>query len=197
MAFENLPDHLLLNKCQNGDINAYEILFEKYFGVLYDFSLKYIRNTVVAEELVMDLMLNIWLKRSELQIDGELANYLFGAMKNTVFNYLRKKELTTIPIEAAPELNAYQSMSADHGYSSRELEQVYQLKLAQLSPQRKKIFVLSREAEMTYPQIAEKMNISVNTVKSQMLASLKFFRETLKEHIDITMFALLFLLLRK
>jgi RNA polymerase sigma-70 factor (ECF subfamily) len=60
-----------------------------------------------------------------------------------------------------------------------------------LSPQRRKIFKLSREEQMTYPQIAESMNLSVNTIKTQMLVSLKHLREGLKEHIDITMFFLL------
>jgi RNA polymerase sigma-70 factor (ECF subfamily) len=189
--YTTLSDQILLQKCREDNIKAYDQLFERYFGILYNFSVTYVKNTAVAEELVMDLMFNIWKKRNELQINGEVSVYLFSAMKNVLFNFIRKKELVTTNIELLPEQHPTTDKSADHELHCKELEQVYQLKLNQLSPQRRKIFKLSREEQMTYPQIAESMNLSVNTIKTQMLVSLKHLREGLKEHIDITMFFLL------
>ncbi|NQX53054.1 RNA polymerase sigma-70 factor [Pedobacter panaciterrae] len=184
--YHKLSDHLLLEECRLNNLRAYDQLFERYFGKLYQFSLNYVKNSAVAEELVMDLMFNIWKKRMDLEVTGEFSAYLFTAMKNVMFNHLRKKELLTADISFLPEQAATVSHSADHRLQYKELEQVYQLKLSQLSPQRRKIFKLSREEQMTYPQIAESMNLSVNTIKTQMLVSLKYLRESLKEHIDIT-----------
>lgn len=191
--YKKISDQLLLEECRENNTRAYDQLFERYFNVLYNFSVTYVKNSAVAEELVMDLMFTIWQKRHELQIDGEVSNYLFRAMKNVLFNFIRRKQLQTTPIEQCPEQQLGQNKSADDELQHKELEQVYQLKLKELSPQRRKIFKLSREEDMTYLQIAENMNLSVNTIKSQMLASLKYFRENLKEHIDITMFLLLIL----
>lgn len=184
--YHKLSDHLLLEECRQDNLRAYDQLFERYFGKLYHFSLNYVKNAAVAEELVMDLMFNIWKKRKDLEINGEFSAYLFTAMKNVMFNHLRKKELLTTDISFLPEQAATAGHLADHHLQYKELEQVYQLKLSQLSPQRRKIFKLSREEQMTYPQIAESMNLSVNTIKTQMLVSLKYLRESLKEHIDIT-----------
>nr|WP_068890136.1 RNA polymerase sigma-70 factor [Pedobacter panaciterrae] len=189
--YAKLSDQILLQECREDNIKAYDHLFERYFGILYNFSLNYVKNTAVAEELVMDLMFNIWKKRNELHINGEVGAYLFSAMKNVLFNFIRKKELITTDIELLTEQHPATNQSADHELHYKELEQVYQIKLNQLSPQRKKIFKLSREEQMTYPQIAESMNLSVNTIKTQMLVSLKHLREGLKEHIDITMFLVL------
>lgn len=191
--YSKLSDHLLLQECRQDNVRAYDQLFERYFGVLYNFSLSYVKNTAVAEELVMDLMFNIWKKRQELQINGEVNSYLFSAMKNVLFNFIRKKELLTTSTELSPEQHPVSEQPADQQLYYKELQEVYQLKLNQLSPQRRKIFKLSREEQMTYPQIAESMNLSVNTIKTQMLVSLKHLRESLKEHIDITMLLLLIL----
>ena len=184
--YHKLSDHLLLEECRLDNLRAYDQLFERYFGKLYSFSLNYVKNAAVAEELVMDLMFNIWKKRKDLVINGEFSAYLLTAMKNVMFNHLRKKELLTSDINFLPEQAAAAGHLADHRLQYKELEQVYQLKLSELSPQRRKIFKLSREEQMTYPQIAESMNLSVNTIKTQMLVSLKYLRESLKEHIDIT-----------
>jgi RNA polymerase sigma-70 factor (family 1) len=191
--YKKLSDQILLGKCREDDTRAYEQLFERYFNVLYDFSLNYVRNSAIAEELVMDLMLNIWQKRYELEIAGEVSSYLFSAMKNTLFNFIRRKQSQTVSIEPALEYRLVEKRSADHELQHKELEQVYQSKLKELSPQRRKIFKLSREEDMTYLQIAKSMDLSVNTIKTQMLASLKYFRENLKEHIDITMLLVLIL----
>lgn len=191
--YKKLSDQILLKECAQNNLRAYDQLFERYFGVLYNFSLNYVRNTAVAEELVMDLMLTIWQKRHELQIEGEVGNYLFRAMKNVLFNFIRKKQLLTSAIELRPDQHPAESKSADHELQHKELQKVYQLKLKELSPQRRKIFQLSREEDMTYMQIAQDMNLSVNTIKTQMLASLKYFRENLKEYTDITMLLMVIL----
>ena len=65
-----------------------------------------------------------------------------------------------------------------------ELEKLYNQKLTELSPQRQKVFRMSREENMTYPQIAKRLDLSVNTVENYMVASLSFFRKHLKEYTD-------------
>lgn len=185
--YTKLTDQQLLQECRQNDMRAYDQFFERYFGVLYNFSITYVRDTAAAEELVMDLMLNIWQKRAQLDIHGDVAPYLFRAMKNVLFNHIRKKQLVTTSTESLKEQHAVESKFADDELHRKELQQVYQLKLNELSPQRRKIFQLSREEDMTYMQIAESMSLSVNTIKTQMLVSLKFLRESMREHTDITM----------
>lgn len=191
--YAKLSDQLLLEECRNDNIKAYDQLFERYFGPLYNFSVNYVKDAAVAEELVMDLMFTLWRKRHELRIHGEVENYLFRALKNVMFNHVRKRQLVVTGVELSMEQHPVEEKSADHELHCKDLDQIYQLKLNQLSPQRRKIFKLSREEDLTYPQIAEKMSLSVNTIKTQMLVSIKYLRETLKEHIDTTMLLILIL----
>lgn len=193
--YQKLSDQLLLQECRRDNRKAYEQLFERYFSVLYDFSNTYIKNNGAAEELVMDLMFSIWQKRHQIEIHGEAGPYLFRALKNMMFNFIRKKELNTTDIGLLPEQYPAEGETADHQLNCKELQQVYELKLSQLSPQRQKIFRMSRDENMTYMEIAKNMGLSVNTIKTQMLVSLKYFRENLKDHTDITILLVLALLI--
>jgi len=190
--YSKLADSVLMQECSLDNMLAFNQLFDRYFEPLYRFATTYVKNTDAAEELVMDLMHNIWKKRAQLVIRGEVKIYLFSALKNIVFNHIRKRELQTVAIHTIPEITNFAHTSLEEAIDGKELEKIYQLKLEKLSPQRKKIFKLSREENMTYPQIAEQMNLSINTIKTQMVVSLKYLREQMKEHVDISICLVLY-----
>ncbi|MBB2148299.1 RNA polymerase sigma factor [Pedobacter gandavensis] len=182
-----LSDQELLTNCRNGTDKAFDLIFQRYFKPLYSLSLKYVRDTEVAEELVMDLMMWVWEKRAiDFCPDGNLKAYLFRAIRNSVISFFRKKTLATQPLELYHEETMPDSRHADHNQSYAEIEACFQEMLNELSPQRRKVYQMSREEEMTYPQIANQLNLSANTVKSHMAFSLNHLRKSLHEYLDVT-----------
>ena len=195
MAFKDLPDHLLLKECQQDNLQAYDILFYRYSSKLYTFSLRYINDEAVAEELVMDVLFYLWQKRHKIDLQGELSSYLFRSIRNAVINHAKKKAIIAVEMNGTIGEIAIDMRSADYHLSCRELEAVYQTKLEQLSPQRRRVFELSRNENKSYADIATEMNLSVNTVENYMVATLKFFRQHLHEHIGSPLL-LIFLILQ-
>lgn len=185
MKVKELSDQQLLEYCRAGNDKAFDILFNRYFRPLYQLTLKYIRNTEVAEELVMDLMMWVWEKRAtNLCPEGNFNAYLFRAMRNSIISYFRKKTLQTEPIELFHEETVADSRLADHDQHYKELEACFHQKLDELSPQRKTVYQMSRDEEMTYPEIAQKLNLSKNTVKSHMSFSLNHLRKSLDQYLE-------------
>lgn len=188
-----LSDHQLLKSCRNGNDKAFDLLFQRYFKPLYSLSLKYVRDPEVAEELAMDLMMWVWEKRDlDFCPDGNLKAYLFRAIRNSVISFFRKKTLATQPLEEYHEETMPDSRHADHNQIYTEIEACFQEKLNELSPQRRKVYEMSREEELTYPQIAHQLNLSSNTVKSHMSYSLNHLRKSLHEYLDVTSVIALF-----
>lgn len=182
-----LSDHQLLEYCRNGNDKAFDIIFQRYFKPLHSLSLKYVRNTEIAEELVMDLMMWVWEKRAvDFCPDGNLKAYLFRAIRNSIISFFRKKTLATQPLELCHEETMEDSRQADHNQVYAEIDACFRQKLNELSPQRRKVYEMSREEEMTYPQIARKLNLSANTVKSHMSFSLNHLRKSMHEYLDVT-----------
>ena len=183
-ADRDLPDSILLKKHLLGDSNAYNILFKRYYDSLFRYTLKNTGNYEVAEELIMDVMLRLWQLRTEITIDTDLRPYLQRSIKNAIYNHHRKKILATVSLDQlVPEI-IQTPITAEDRLKYIELEKLYKQKLTELSPQRQKVFRMSREENMTYPQIAKHLDLSVNTVENYMVASLSFFRKHLKEYTD-------------
>ena len=185
MSFDELPDNELLQRCQTGNGQAYHALFSRYFESVYRYTLKYIRNHAVAEELAMDIMFRLWQRMGSLPADVNLPAYLFTSAKNALADHWRKKELATVALmEDDVHLTA---PPADYEFERKETEVLYRQSVDTLSPQCREVFILSREQGMTYPQIAREMNLSVNTVKSYMTTALKGLRMTLQHQTDLTL----------
>ncbi len=168
------------------------MLFQRYFKSIFGYADKYTRDKAIAEELAMDVMLRLWQNKTNIAVDTNLSAYLFKSIKNALVDHWRKKELQTMPLMEA-EIS-HQARPADYELRSRDMEQLYLQTVDALSPQCRQIFRMSREEEMTYPQIAEKMNLSVNTVKGHMVSALKGMRLKLAHHADLsTIYILAFL----
>lgn len=186
MALKGLSDNNLLKECGKDNLKAFDILFERYSGKLYNYALRYINDEHLAEEAMMDLMLWVWEKRHTLNVEGEFQAYIFRAMKNATIKAIRKKPLYSDPVELFENDAALITVSADHRLNEKEAEIAYLEKLNLLSPQRKRVFQLSREENLSHAEIADSMNISVFTVKNHIKASLSHFREHLKGFAEIT-----------
>lgn len=181
MAYSKLSDRELWQYCRQDNILAYNALFRRYAPKLYIQAVRYLPKTMEAEELVMDLLLNIWQKRNQLEIEGEIKAYLYRAIHNRVINFRQKKIPETHSINLLEEDALVESRQADYRIMSGDLVMSYHSKLESLSPQRRKVFLLSREENMTYPQIAKLLNLSVNTVENHMTSALNALRESTRE----------------
>ncbi|MEJ2905376.1 RNA polymerase sigma-70 factor [Pedobacter panaciterrae] len=184
MANRSLPDHELLQRCREGNTRAFDLLFERYFNKLNLFALKYIRQQSITEELIMDLMLKVWEKKDSFQEEGSLGPYLFKALKNSMIDYFRKKELSTTPICKLIE-DSFTQDTTNEAVSYNELQKIYLDHLNQLSPQRKLVFEMSRHENLSYRQIATNLNLSVKTVESHVSAALLFLRKKMRSHVNL------------
>jgi RNA polymerase sigma-70 factor (family 1) len=185
-VIRDLSDSLLWEEYQGGNTNAYDILFKRYHDPIFNYALKNLNDREIAEELTLDVMLRLWQKRGELVIETDLGPYLFRSVKNAIYNYYRKKILSTIPIDLLTLQETPVGGATDDKLKYVELEKIYHQKLNELSPQRQKIFRMSREGNMTYAQIAEETGLSINTIENYMVVTLRILRRELSEHADLT-----------
>ena len=174
-------DLKLVERWKAGSETAYRVLFDRYFSKLYHYTLKVISDREIAEEIVMDVMMNIWQKKHLINNELPISAYLFRSVKNKMIDHHRKNVLKTISIDSADtcfELPSH--LRADSRVVEGELEVQYAAGLDTLSPQKRTVFMLSRNEGLTYQEIANKLNISKNTVENHMVAALKL----LKLHIE-------------
>lgn len=177
---------ILALRIKNGDAQAYELLFRKYYIRLCNFSNKFLHNQEESSEIAEEVFLKIWENRSEIDPDDSILSFMFKIAQNSSLNRLRRKKIESKYIEVLKityiehsDFNAYDS------YVMNELESNFRLALDKIPPQSKRVFELSRFEGLKYLQIAEEMNISVRTVEVHMTKALKILREELADYLTI------------
>lgn len=184
IVLSKMGDFVLIGHLRQQEEQVFNELFDRYFKRLFSFAHNLLGDVEVAKELAMDVMLRLWQKRENLSLnEGEtLLPYLFRSIRNAVINHMRKATILTFPISSQEDLEILSSQSADSNLYLQELEQAYEQALAALPTQRRKIFLMSREEYLTYAEIAERLGISIHTVRNQMSASIDFLRRRILEN---------------
>jgi len=179
MNYHSASDRELLKGCcLYDDLKAYNELVGRYSPKLYAVCQYYFNDTFLAEEIALDVLFWLWKKRHQLEIPENVSAYLHRAARNAVISQLRKQRRNIVEtVEDYTEVAAVEYRMADYAVSCQEEEEQYQQLLSGLSSQRKEVFVLSREGGFSYKEIAQKTNLSVNTIENYISAALKHFRK--------------------
>mgnify|MGYP006295800143 CR=1 FL=1 len=171
-------DHVRLLK--QGDLMAFDAIYEKYCERLFGFVLQYIKQENDAEGIVQEVFIKIWESREKIDTSASFETFLFTIAYNTTINLLRKRINEQKYLEHLKNrqqiLHANQIIDEIH---YRELNQQVAELLKQLSPRQKEIYLLSREQGLTHEEIAQKLQISPNTVKNHLVSVLAFLRSKL------------------
>jgi RNA polymerase sigma-70 factor (ECF subfamily) len=141
----------------------------------------YLKQEEDAEEIVQEVFVKIWESRSKIDIYASFGSFLFTIAYNSTISLLRKRMRENKSKEYLKSLQ--QIDSADQVIDEiqfKELSEKVHSLLEQITPRQKEIYLLSREEGLSHQEIAEKLNISENTVNNHLVATLKF----LKTHID-------------
>ena len=171
-------EHDLIRKLQEGSSQAFQLLFDKYGERIYRFSIGYLKNEHDAEEIVQEVFLKLWNVREEISFEKSFDAFVFTIAKNAILNTIRKAKSEQLYLNYA-KLYPSKNVLLDEELDFNELNKAYQNAIDQLSPRRKKIFLLSRSKNMTNAEIARQMGISVKTVENQMTSALSDIRRHL------------------
>ncbi|MDR0793568.1 MAG: RNA polymerase sigma-70 factor [Chitinophagaceae bacterium] len=166
--------------------NALENLHKKFFSKLIVYALSILHRQEIAEEIVSDVFVSIWLKKEELLLKDNLQAYLFKAVHHKCIDYLRslktiKKQKTVALYSLLEEDILAEPNFIVEEIFSKNLEQTLQQAIEKLPPKRKEVFLLSRRENLSYQQIANKLSLSVNSVKTQISRSVDFLRNEVKK----------------
>ena len=173
------------------DKAAFEELFRSYFTHLCSFAQKFVHDHDEAKDIVHNVFINLWDKRDQVDLNTSLKSYLFQGVHNRSLNYIRdnKKLIQFDAPQSEAELGQYME-SKDH-LETEEAESRINRALDALPEKCKEIFLMNRFDELKYREIAEKLNISIKTVETQMSRALKALRERLSDMITVLVYLLI------
>ena len=168
-----------------GDFNAFNVLYEKYHRALYCFALKLSKNPHEAEELVQSVFVTVWETRQTIDPSKSFSAYLFSIARNRFYDMLRKRVTENCYAAYLFQQNKLFADDLEKELEDKEINEIIHKLLQQIPERQQEIFRLSRHENLSYKQIAGKLQISENTVDTQIRKVLNFLRKELPKYLKL------------
>ncbi len=166
-----------LERLRLGDEAAFDALFRGWYAPLVQFAERMLRDRDAAEEVVQDVMLELWKRRDSLVIQGSPQAYLFQSTRNRSLNRLRHLKVESREDFDTDTLPA--TSSSEAAASESEIERVLHETIESLPPRCRQVFEMNRFQGLKYTEVADALDISVKAVEAHMARALRTLRERL------------------
>jgi RNA polymerase sigma-70 factor (family 1) len=185
----SLNDYELLLLFQQGNRNAYEEIYHRYWPVIFRHARKMLQGDEEAKDVVQEVFSTFWTDGPKLQVRNSLSAYLYSVMRFKIFNLIDKQKVRQDYLSSLQTFIERNEYTSDYKVRESQMEALIEKEIAALPEKMREVFELSRKLNLSYKEIAAKLNISENTVKKQINNALKILRSRL----GVAIFALMFL----
>lgn len=178
----NTLEYELLQQLIEGDTKAFKDIYELYQDRIFAFAYKLTKSRENANDIVQEIFIKLWEKREQIKVELNFGAYLKKMTQNHVYDFLRKVSKDRALQQSIKEkLQALQNKT-EEDLLAKELQKAYLEAIENLPPQRKLVYQLSREENLSYDEIAERLQISRHTVHNQMVSAIRSIREYVTAH---------------
>ena len=185
-------DEKLMKEIKADNMLAFDVLYKKYSKRLYNFGYSILKSQAEAENLLQDVFLNLWEKRHNLEKDSSVKSFVFTIAYNTAVSIMRKKAREQQFFDYLKTLQDLNQDPVNIEIEYNELNDKLNSIINKLPARQREVYLLHKNKGLKYQEIAERLNISVNTVENHMSRALKIIRAGLA---DYSIIVLLFLFL--
>jgi RNA polymerase sigma-70 factor (ECF subfamily) len=187
---DELSDEELLLTYRDGDATAFKTLFQRYRGPLFNFLLRRVRDRSRAEELYQDIWTKVIERCEEFRGDSKFSTWLYTIARNRCIDHSRRMKFRSYSSLDAPQRDSDQppvERVANPGPSTEQLAAGATLKeriahaVEELPEDQKEVFLLRQLQGLGFKEIAEVVEVPVNTVKSRMRYALERLQHQLED----------------
>jgi len=179
LSKSSYTDEQLITFLKEGSEQAFTELYNRYWSKLYRVAYNQLRVTEEAEEIVQDIFIDLWNRRSHIELLSSLNNYLAVAVKYRVIKILAKQHNQYKYSKAASLVTSQADNSTQEWLALDDLKIQLGKLVDQLPEKCQQVYRLSREEEHSYKQISEKLNISEKTIESHINKAIKYLKANL------------------
>ena len=180
----------LILRLIEGDEDAFCELYATYKNRLIYFAMRFLKSREYAEDVFQDAFTVVWQSRRFINHDASFSSYLYTIMRNRILNQLRNAANEEKLKESILSQALDYTEDTKREVMLNDLKSLISHALQQLTPRQREIFEMSREAQLSHKEIADKLGISINTVQEHISTSLKLIRTYLikysgSEYVDL------------
>ncbi|EHQ28663.1 RNA polymerase sigma factor [Mucilaginibacter paludis] len=185
--YGKFTDNELVSLIKEGDHDAYTNIFERYTRLLVAHAFRLLGDQDAANDVVQDVFVTLWQNRAKLTLSASFSSYLYTATRNRVFNKMSHQKVVAKYAGSIIDFMQAGYALADEQVRVKELSALIEQEISALPPRTREIFLLNKEDELSYKEIALRLNITDQTAKQQVYIALKNLRLKLGSLISVVL----------
>ncbi|NQX37619.1 RNA polymerase sigma-70 factor, Bacteroides expansion family 1 [Pedobacter steynii] len=175
-AYHSLTDFELTKLLISGDSDAFIEIYNRFQALMYVYACKITMDKEEAEDIVQEVFIYLWDKRTTVILRSSLSSYLYSAVRYKFFNLLDHQKVRKDYRLSFQNFLDQGEYITDNYIREKEFSQLIEKEIAALPDKMREIFELSRKQNLSRKEISEKLNVSEKTVKNQINNALKILR---------------------
>lgn len=183
MNQEEWTDEQLIVLLKKDSGKAVEKIFQKYYTFLCKVVYRILPDAVLVEDLVQEVFMELWRKHPTIRVQSSLKAYLKRATVNKTLNYIRDNKMKFESEDSTYKMEG-NLVPVNKQMEANELQQLVQVAVDYLPERCRIIFTLSRFEQLSYKEIAQKLDISVKTVENQISKAIKILKKQLGPYLE-------------
>ena len=175
----------LIRLVAQGDEQAFRKIFDYYSNKLYNYAFRITDKEELAEDIVMDAFLKIWINRVDLTGINRFDSYLYTVVRNQAFNAIKHMAHEAAIIKELGLNNTEYNHCTEETVIYNDYQHLLNQAVNQLPPQQKLVYILSRDEGLKYDEIALQLKLSKNTVKAHLKKAVSTLRSVFTNYMVI------------
>ena len=183
-----MPEHAdkeLIEKCKNGNVEAFEMFVEKYQQYIYSVAYRFLYNRDEAEDMTQECFIRIWKNFFRYNFRSKITTWMYKIITNLCLDFLKKKKrrqnVIVYETEDLTEIPAASCDDMENEFLSKELVSVTEKIINMLAPKQRAVFILRDIEDLNINQVSEILGISTGSVKSNLYLARLSIRKELQE----------------
>ncbi|MGZ3751975.1 MAG: RNA polymerase sigma-70 factor [Mucilaginibacter sp.] len=177
--YSKTADNELIRLLHEGDVNAFEEIHRRYYPVLYSHAYRRLPEREEVKDILQEVFTYLWNNRLSLTFELGVNAYLYTCVRNKIINIYRHHKIRDHYLHLIECFAQKPDMTTDEPLRTKELIALLEQEIEALPPKMSLVFRMSRQEQLSHKEIAEKLDISVFTVRKQINNSLKILRTKL------------------
>lgn len=171
---------LLVEWIKESDDLAFRELYQRFYPQLYIHAYKRINDSQAIEDILQDVFTSVWNNRHKLNVEHSVSSYLYTAVRYKIINYFFRQDTTNKYLNSLDTyLNEQEPIQADYLVRERQLMDIIEQEIEALPPAMRRVFKMSRFEQLSHKEIASTLQLSEQTIKTQVKKALRILRQKL------------------
>jgi len=179
MAQSLVSDELILQRLKQSDEQAFAMIYDRLAAGLIAYAGARLFRLEDARDIIQDVFVKLWHDRAKIDIHTGISQYLYAMVRNSVIDHIRKNAVREEYGLLLQYLGSGGSPDPLQQLQAKELAEHIEQALGALSPKVREVYRLSRERQLSIPEIAAQLQVSEQTVKNQLTTALNHLRKSL------------------